>query len=42
MLSCLNLSKKFGKTLFSELNINLEKGEILGITGPQVVVKPRY
>ncbi|MDC0243244.1 ATP-binding cassette domain-containing protein [Marine Group III euryarchaeote] len=34
MLSCLNLSKEFGKTLFSELNINLEKGEILGITGP--------
>ena len=34
MLSCLNLSKKYGKILFSELNINLEKGEILAIIGP--------
>ena len=34
MLSCLNLSKKYGKILFNELNINLEKGEILAITGP--------
>ena len=24
MLSCLNLSKKYGKILFNELNINLE------------------
>ena len=34
MLSCLNLSKKYGKILFNELNINLEKGEILAIIGP--------
>ena len=34
MLNCLNLSKKYGKILFNELNINLEKGEILAITGP--------
>ena len=34
MLSCLNLSKKYGKVLFNELNINLEKGEILAIIGP--------
>ena len=34
MLSCLNLSKKYGKILFTELNINLEKGEILAIIGP--------
>ena len=34
MLSCLNLSKKFGKILFNELNINLEEGEILAIIGP--------
>ena len=34
MLSCLNLSKKFGKILFNELNINLEKGEILAVIGP--------
>ena len=33
MLSCLNLSKKYGKILFNELNINLEKGEILAIIG---------
>ena len=31
MLSCLNLSKKYGKILFNELDINLEKGEILAI-----------
>ena len=34
MLSCLNLSKKYGKILFNELNINLEKGEILAVIGP--------
>ena len=34
MLICLNLSKKYGKDLFNELNINLEKGEILAIIGP--------
>ena len=34
MLSCLNLSKKYGKILFNELSINLEKGEILAIIGP--------
>ena len=34
MLNCLNLSKKYGKILFNELNINLEKGEILAIIGP--------
>ena len=34
MLSCLNLSKKYGKILFNELNISLEKGEILAIIGP--------
>ena len=34
MLSCLNLSKRYGKILFNELNINLEKGEILAIIGP--------
>ena len=34
MLSCLNLSKKYGKILFNELNINLEEGEILAILGP--------
>ena len=34
MLRCLNLSKKYGKILFNELNINLEKGEILAIIGP--------
>ena len=34
MLSCLNLSKKYGKILFNELNVNLEKGEILAIIGP--------
>ena len=34
MLNCINLSKKYGKILFNELNINLEKGEILAITGP--------
>ena len=34
MLSCLNLSKKYGKILFYELNINLDKGEILAIIGP--------
>ena len=34
MLSCLNLSKKYGKILFNKLNINLEKGEILAIIGP--------
>ena len=34
MLSCLNLSKKYGKILFNELNINLEKGEILALIGP--------
>ena len=34
MLSCINLSKKYGKTLFNELNINLERGEILAIIGP--------
>ena len=34
MLSCLNLSKKYGKILFNELNINLGKGEILAIIGP--------
>ena len=34
MLSCLNLSKKYGKILFNGLNINLEKGEILAIIGP--------
>ena len=34
MLSCLNLSKKYGKILFNELNIDLEKGEILAIIGP--------
>ena len=34
MLSCLNMSKKYGKILFNELNINLEKGEILAIIGP--------
>ena len=34
MLSCLNLSKKYGKILFNELNIILEKGEILAIIGP--------
>ena len=34
MLSCLNLSKKYGKILFNEFNINLEKGEILAIIGP--------
>ena len=34
MLSCLNLSKKYSKILFNELNINLEKGEILAIIGP--------
>ena len=34
MLSCLNLSKKYGKILFNELNINLDKGEILAIIGP--------
>ena len=34
MLSCHNLSKKYGKILFNELNINLEKGEILAIIGP--------
>ena len=34
MLSCLNLSKKYGKILFNELNINLEKGEILAVVGP--------
>ena len=39
MLSCLNLSKKYGKILFNELNINLEKGEILAIIGPSGCVK---
>ena len=34
MLNCLNLSKKYGKILFNELNINLEKGEILAVIGP--------
>ena len=34
MLNCLNLSKKYSKILFNELNINLEKGEILAIIGP--------
>ena len=34
MLSCLNLSKKYGKILLNELNINHEKGDILAITGP--------
>ena len=34
MLSCLNLTKKYGKILFNQLNINLEKGEILAIIGP--------
>ena len=34
MLSCLNLSKKYGKILFNDLNINLEKGEILAVIGP--------
>ena len=34
MLKCLNFSKKYGKILFNELNINLEKGEILAIIGP--------
>ena len=34
MLSCLNLSKKYGKILFNELNITLENGEILAIIGP--------
>lgn len=34
MLNCINLSKKYGKILFNELNINLEKGEILAIIGP--------
>ena len=34
MLNCLNLSKKYGKILFNELNINLEEGEILAILGP--------
>ena len=34
MLSCLDLSKKYGKILFNELNMNLEKGEILAIIGP--------
>ena len=34
MLSCVNLSKKYSKILFNELNINLEKGEILAIIGP--------
>ena len=34
MLSCVNLSKKYDKILFNELNINLEKGEILAIIGP--------
>ena len=34
MLNCLNLSKKYGKILFNELNINLEEGEILAIIGP--------
>ena len=34
MLNCLKLSKKYGKILFNELNINLEKGEILAVIGP--------
>ncbi len=34
MLRCHNLSKKFGKALFSKLDINLEEGEMLAITGP--------
>ena len=34
MLKCLKLSKKFTKNLFHDLDINLEKGEILAVTGP--------
>ena len=34
MLNCLKLSKKFSKNLFHELDINLEKGEILAVIGP--------
>ena len=34
MLKCIKLSKKFTKNLFHDLDINLEKGEILAVTGP--------
>ena len=34
MLSCQKLSKSFGKKLFSDLNFNLDEGEILAVVGP--------